>query len=229
MILRDPRIICAVFALAGALAGAPVSADVELAAGLAPAHLALPQSQPAARWDGRPGADTWTQSTLAAVTASTPDMAEVIPLDIVDWCPGYASAAAPQRREFWVGLISALVHHESFYNPRNVSSGGQWFGLIQIYPPTARFFGCDVRSGDALLDPDANLVCAVRIMSQAVADWPSISVDNGRWRGVAAQWGPMTQTRKREDMMAWTTAQDYCQFDGRLALNAARMSLPALQ
>lgn len=198
-------------------------------AGASLAHLALGLPLPAARWDDQPQSGDWTQTVLDAIATTAPDMATLQPQDIGDWCPAYLAAPNAQRRDFWVGLISALVHHESYYNPRNVSGGGQWFGLMQIFPPTARGYGCDARSGDALLDPQANLTCAVQIMAQSVADWPSISVNNGRWRGVAAQWGPMTQTRKRQDMQAWTNAQDYCQVSDRLALGPARLPLPALQ
>lgn len=209
-----------------------------LALEMAPGYLlnAPPDLPVTARWDDQPGTDGWTQTTLDALATTAPDLAALMPRDIVEWCPAYATGPLAQRRAFWVGLISVLVHHESYYNPRDISGGGQWFGLMQIFPPTARHFGCDARSGDALLDPEANLVCAVQIMTQAVEADPSISVRDGRWRGVAAQWGPMTQTRKREDMQAWTTAQPYCQVPGdlrapgdRVALIIPGLPLPALQ
>jgi len=224
--------------ISGALVG-PVSAqDLGSRVLLAPLESLRPEERPVAgfvverpdaRWDDHDQGAAWTEAVLRAMQTAPADLSAIVPRDIADWCPAYPSNPPGRRRAFWVGLISALVHHESYYNPRNVSGGGQWFGLMQIFPPTARGYGCDARSGDALLDPQANLTCAVQIMAQSVADWPSISVNNGRWRGVASQWGPMTQTRKRQDMQAWTNAQDYCQVSDRLALGPARLPLPALQ
>ena len=84
---------------------------------------------------------------------------------------------------------------------------GRWFGLVQISPATARGYGCDARSGEALKDGSANLSCAIRIWAETVPRDGVVSAGGG---GIAADWGPMVQTRKREDMRAWVRQQDYC-------------------
>ena len=37
--------------------------------------------------------------------------------DAADWCPNYGSLDAPQRREFWAHLVSAIARHESRFKP----------------------------------------------------------------------------------------------------------------
>jgi hypothetical protein len=165
----------------------------------------------AARWDALPHAEDWSEATLAALRAAPHDLADVVPRDIATWCPGYAANPPHLREAFWVGMISALARHESTFNPRASGGGGQWIGLLQIYPPTADHFGCSADSVSELQDPAANLSCGARIMSVTVRRDNAVAVLDGRWRGVAADWGPMTESRKREDMIAWTRTQDYCQ------------------
>jgi hypothetical protein len=89
-----------------------------------------------------------------------------------------------------------------------VGGGGQWFGLVQIAPGTARWRNCDVQSGQALLNGAANLRCGIRIMALTV---PRDQVVADGMRGVAADWGPFHSTRKREEMRQWVRAQEYCQ------------------
>jgi hypothetical protein len=131
----------------------------------------------------------------------------VTPGDIEAWCPAYPEASQTQRRAFWAGLISTLAKHESTWNPRAVGGGGLWFGLVQIAPATARGYGCEARSGEALKDGTKNLSCAIRIMARTV---PRDGVVSAGMRGVAADWGPFHSARKREDMRSWVREQPYC-------------------
>jgi hypothetical protein len=107
--------------------------------------------------------------------------------------------------------MSALAKHESTYNPQAVGGGNLWFGLLQIYPDTARRYGCYARTGEALKDPEDNLSCAARIMNVTVARDNAIALRDSRWRGIAADWGPMSNRSKIADMAAWTNSQSYCQ------------------
>lgn len=159
------------------------------------------------RWDHISGSDAWTEATMAALATHGAALPALLPADIDDWCPGYEDQDAVGRSAFWAGLISALAKHESTWNPRAVGGGGLWFGLVQIAPPTARGYGCEARSGEALKTGPANLSCAVRIMASTV---PRDGVVSRGMRGVAADWGPFHSARKREDMRAWTRAQSYC-------------------
>lgn len=167
------------------------------------------EAQPAMRWDHRPEASQWTASAMRAVlTGAGQPLTNVVPRDIAAWCPTYPQNDAETRASFWVGLLSAMAKHESTWNPAAVGGGGQWFGLVQISPATARGYGCGATSGEALKDGTANLSCAIRIMASTV---PRDGVVAAGMRGVAADWGPFHSSAKRADMAAWTTSQDYCQ------------------
>ena len=162
---------------------------------------------PNTRWGHKEGSDVWTRAAMTAVG----DLESLTPRDIDRWCPAYEENGPEQRRAFWVGMMSALAKHESTYNPDAVGGGNRWFGLLQIYPPTARGYGCHAQSGEALKDPVDNLACAARIMNVTVARDNAIAVHDGRWRGVAADWGPMSNRSKLPDMINWTSQQSYCQ------------------
>ena len=58
-------------------------------------------------------------------------------------------------------LVAALIHVESAFNPRAVSSKGA-YGLMQLLPETARRFG--VKKKKDLFDPKKNLEAGVRYL-----------------------------------------------------------------
>lgn len=165
-------------------------------------------SKPVMRWDHRPESEAWTKDTLQAIADNDFVLARLNPKDIDDWCPAYKENSQIERSLFWSGLVSALAKHESTWNPRAVGGGGRWIGLVQIAPATARNYGCEARSVSALKDGSANLQCAMKIWSTTVRRDGVVSAG---FRGVAADWGPFHNKRKREDMRAWTRAQSYCQ------------------
>jgi len=156
------------------------------------------------RWDHRPEADDWTAATLKALATHGAALPALVPSDIAKWCPSYPDAPPTDRQAFWAGLFSALAKHESTWNPSAVGGGGQWFGLVQISPATAKFHRCDVTSGQALKDGVANLRCGVRIAANQVPKRGSVT------RGMR-DWGPFHSSAKRAEMSAWTRAQPYCQ------------------
>lgn len=166
-----------------------------------------PAPAPEMRWRHRPEADRWTRAAMSALRTHGAPLVATVPRDIDNWCPAYPQASEAGRRAFWVGLISALVKHESTYRPRAVGGGGKWYGLTQILPSTARGYGCRARSGEALKDGVANLSCAIRIMAVTV---PRDGVVSKGMRGVAADWGPFYSRKKREDMRSWVRKQPYC-------------------
>jgi len=59
-------------------------------------------------------------------------------------------------------LVAALIHVESAFNPRAVSSKGA-YGLMQLLPETARRFG--VRKKKDLFNPRKNLEAGVRYLA----------------------------------------------------------------
>lgn len=164
--------------------------------------------QPVMRWDHRSESGAWTKDTMAAIADNDSILTLLTPKDIDNWCPAYEDNSQIERSLFWTGLISTLAKHESTWNPRAAGGGGRWIGLVQISPATARHYGCEATSVSALKDGSNNLECAIKIWSTTV---PRDGVVSAGFRGVAADWGPFHNKRKREDMRAWTNSQSYCQ------------------
>lgn len=166
---------------------------------------------PRARWDFRPEGRLWTRTTLEALKGHGLPLLTIVPSDIAEWCPNYENNGIEKRAAFWNGFLSALAKHESTWKPRAVGGGGQWFGLTQILPGTARGYDCRVGTGEALKDGSDNLSCAVRIMAHTVArDGAVARKANGSLGGVAADWGPLTKAAKRQEMAGWLRGQKYC-------------------
>lgn len=165
---------------------------------------------PRTRWEHKPGHAVWTRAAMVSVGSFGDGLESVVPSDIDRWCPAYRDNSPELRRAFWVGMMSALAKHESTYNPNAVGGPDLWYGLLQIYPDTARRYGCRATTGEALKNPTENLSCAARIMNVTVARDNAIAVHNGRWRGVAADWGPMSNRNKIPEMSNWTRQQSYC-------------------
>ncbi len=184
---------------------------------------------PDARWDFRGDSASWTRASLAALRSHGSQLEETVPRDIANWCPGYTNNPPHMRRAFWVGMMSALSKHESTYRPEAVGGGNLWFGLLQIYPDTARRYGCRATTGEELKDPEDNLSCAIRIMNVTVPRDNAIAVRDSRWRGVAADWGPMTRPAKIAEMAAWTRQQDYCQATLSVASSMRPQARPTMQ
>jgi len=54
----------------------------------------------------------------------------------------------------------------------------------------------------------------------------AVALHDGRWRGVAADMGPMTNYNKIAEMAAWTSKQDYCQPQAHSIRPQARPETP---
>ncbi|WP_260350099.1 lytic transglycosylase domain-containing protein [Alloyangia mangrovi] len=129
---------------------------------------------------------------LSSLRGHANALPDVVPADIDTWCPAYESGSREQREAFWLGLVSALVKHESTFKPTAVGGGGKWIGLMQILPSTARLYGCQATTVDGLKDPRANLSCGLRIMrgpspetawsAPTCAAWPPTGVRSTRRR-----------------------------------------------
>ncbi len=173
--------------------------------------LASKTEVPVMAWDQSSKGEVWTQAAIKALQEHGSDLPAMVPKDIDNYCPGYKTASTEDREAFWAGLLSSLAKHESTWRETAVGGGGRWFGLVQISPGTARAYGCEAKSGSALLDGSKNLSCAIRIMNRTVTRDGVISAG---MRGVAADWGPFHSSRKRNDMMTWVKSQGYCQAQG---------------
>lgn len=163
-------------------------------------------ANPPMRWNESKGSDAWTRATLAALDREGVAIISRVPQDIAAYCPNYAELTEHGRKAFWAGLLSALAKHESTYNPQARGGGGKWLGLMQIAPATWRHYGC---SGN-ITDGADNMSCAVRIMSRQVGRDNAVAHDGNGWRGVARDWAPLRNTKKRADIAAWTSSQSYC-------------------
>jgi hypothetical protein len=207
-------------ALIGAVDGRPVATGIPPRPAVRPAALGrgkgpaavprpLPRKEdvPRAAWDARPEGALLTRAALSALAGHGAPLTRSQPADIAAWCPAYPGADEAQRAAFWAGFLSALAKHESRWRADAVGGGGQWFGLLQIGPATARGYGCRATSGAHLVHGPANLSCAVRILAATVPRDAAIAAGG---RGAAADWGPMTVPEKRSEMQAWLRGQEYC-------------------
>nr|WP_240310326.1 transglycosylase SLT domain-containing protein [Pseudosulfitobacter sp. DSM 107133] len=165
---------------------------------------------PRTRWTHQPKHMLWNRAALSALKAHGAPLVQSVPRDVQDWCPNYPRASTRERRAFWLGFLSALAKHESTYKPKAVGGGGRWYGLLQILPSTARGYKCNAGTGPDLMNGAANLSCAVRILAVTVPRDGVIYGRDSRWRGVAADWGPMRSAAKRRDIAGWTRKQPYC-------------------
>lgn len=165
---------------------------------------------PRTRWTHQPNHMLWNRAALSALKTHGAPLVQTVPRDITDWCPNYPNARTRERQAFWLGFLSALAKHESTYKPQAVGGGGRWYGLLQILPSTARGYKCNAGTGPDLMKGAANLSCAVRILAVTVPRDGVVSGRDSRWRGVAADWGPMRSAAKRRDIAGWTRKQPYC-------------------
>ncbi len=192
-----------------ALARIPVEVSVQSGAAVRP--VARPVFTAEARWDGTAEGEDWSAAAMRAIDAAPRDLAEAVPADIVSWCPGYERNPRHLRAAFWVGTVSALARYESTFREGAVGGGGAWHGLLQISPATARAYGCEAQTGEALRDGEANIECAIRIMSRTVTRDGVVAANGG---GIAADWGPMSREDARERIREWVSGQSYCEATG---------------
>lgn len=197
---------------------APMLAAVVLAF-TAGCTLSAPQDQTKAspvievttRWDHRPEAQIWTAAKYAAMDREGRALVTTVPRDIDTFCPGYEAADTEGRKAFWTALFSGLAGYESTWRPDAAGAGGRYRGLLQIWPTSARNYGCDVSHPNGLYDGPTNLRCASRIAAQAVERDQVVVGSAGRWGGVARDWPPMRDARKRADIAEFTRALPVCQ------------------
>jgi hypothetical protein len=194
---------------ARALASVPVEVVVQHGAAVRPE--ARPIFTAEAKWDGTAEGEDWSEAAMRAIDAAPRDLTEIVPADIDSWCPGYERNPRHLRAAFWVGTVSALARYESTFNEDAVGGGGAWHGLLQISPATARAYHCEATSSDALQDGEANIACAIRIMSRTVSRDGVVTADGG---GIAADWGPMSREELRAKIRDWVSGQSYCKASG---------------
>ncbi len=163
--------------------------------------------RPQVGWDVSPKSEIWTTAALAALDTHGAALPALVPDDIDAYCPAYPDATEAERKAFWVALLSALSKHESTWRPTVSGGDGRWHGLLQISPGTAKAYGCKATTAQELKVGADNLACGIRIMAVTV---PRDGVISAGMQGVAADWGPFHQSRKRSDIQERTRAQPFC-------------------
>ena len=173
----------------------------------APEPTVTSQGPVKVRWDTEDRSARWTRAAMSALDSHGATLVGLVPQDIDQYCPGYSQANERQRKAFWVNLIASLSFHESTWRPDVSGGDGRWHGLLQIAPATARGYGCIASDANELKDGALNLSCGIRIMAETV---PRDDVISEGMRGIAADWGPFHQERKRNDIKAYTQNLPYC-------------------
>jgi hypothetical protein len=191
---------------ARALASIPVEIAVQSGAAIRPEPRPVFTAE--ARWDDKAQGEDWSVAAMRAIESAPRDLTDLVPADIGTWCPGYENNPPQLRAAFWVGTVSALARYESNFNPQAQGGGGAWQGLLQISPATARHYGCDATTPAELRDGEANLQCAIRIMSRTVTRDGVVSAGD---EGIAADWGPMSDNDLEPQIRQWVSQQSYCE------------------
>ncbi len=93
-------------------------------------------------------------------------LARSVPPDAGAFCPRYAALTRSDRATFWRELLFQIMGHESDYRPAVMYWEGTEYsvGLLQMSLSN----GCVAREQD-LIDPLANIDCAVKRMTRLVA------------------------------------------------------------
>ncbi|MCC5993467.1 MAG: lytic transglycosylase [Rhodobacteraceae bacterium] len=169
------------------------------------------EPQVSARWDHRPEGALWTAAKYDALGKEGRSLIEAVPDDIDKFCPGYEQADMDGRKAFWTALFSGLAGYESTWRAEAAGAGGRYRGLLQIWPTSARFYGCDLSHPKGLYDGPTNLRCAARIAAQAVERDQVVAGGPGNWGGVAKDWPPLRRAATRADIASYTRALPVCQ------------------
>ena len=170
-----------------------------------------------AAWSGQDSGLIWTELAEAVVEETA--LAQSVPSDIEHFCPRYADLNQSARVRFWVGLLSAMVEHESDFDPatqftesliqdsqgRDVVSRG----LLQLSVESARQdrYGCTIERELDLHEPAVNLTCGARILDAWVSRDDAIAGTANKRLGGARYWSTLWHTRDSLDQIRRFTRQ----------------------
>ena len=151
-----------------------------------------------AAWASKNPAGAWTKAAEAAVAETS--LPKASPADVAMFCPNYKLLDFTERTQFWVGLLSAVAHPESGFNPtaRHVERIADKYenpvvsrGLLQLSLGTAKspVLGCAVSDAADLEKPETNLACGARLLANLVKRDGLISNQGGRLgKGGSSAW-----------------------------------------
>lgn len=122
-------------------------------------------------------------------------------------CPGFNSADAEAKKDFWVVFFSALTRAESAFNlnarSRAPKGGHGNYGLLQLSKATARE-QCGINDPKDIANPELHLRCGVKLMAWQLKGAP-VSEKKFLRPDLKGQlfgkyillWGPLRQNDKR--------------------------------
>ena len=142
------------------------------------------------------------------------DITEIIPDDIIEFCPNYFKLSADERLTFWSNFLSALSYAESKHDTNleyrenfTDSSGSKVIstGLFQLSYESSKAYNCNVSSHNDLKNPQINIECATKILNK----W--ISIDHcitgrkfmlfGKWKGGARYWSVLRKKKTKNNII----------------------------
>lgn len=200
--------------------------------------LSHQKSSDYAAWSENNRDGSWTRITEQAVAQSP--LSKLVPADIQNFCPRYASLPQQQRSKFWVALFSAMAKPESNFKPQSFyqekfkdGKGRRVIsrGLLQISHESANQprYACDIKQPLSLHDPKVNLSCGVKIMSKwvktdGVISQPGWSKDP---KGGARYWSTLRPQRGKVQQIANFTRQlPFCDpYAGRSTKNKLAVAI----
>lgn len=122
-------------------------------------------------------------------------------------CPGFNSADADSKKDFWVVFFSSLTRAESAFNlnvrSRAPKGGHGNYGLLQLSKATARE-QCGINDPKNIANPELHLRCGVKLMAWQLKGAPVTEKKfmrpdlKGQLFGkYILLWGPLRQNDKR--------------------------------
>lgn len=130
-------------------------------------------------------------------------------------CDGYNKASLDDKTDFWVTFLSSLTRAESAFNPKAASRksrGHRSYGLLQLAKQTAsKECGLNPKS-KAVLDPEDNLKCGLKLIQWQLQGAPTKSgkklrsdLEGELFGKYIFQWGPLRQNdhRGRKLLVEW--------------------------
>jgi hypothetical protein len=161
-------------------------------------------------------------AATAAAASSVDPLLGMTPSDADVFCPGYAGQTPDQRRAFWSAFLIDLARSESRLNASlstwhafDSDAGRPTFrrGLLQISIESARKaeYGCEAAGPEALLQPEANLACGVKILGARLqADGAIAGKDAKAPVGAARYWPSLADPKRRAAIAAETSSLPVC-------------------
>lgn len=197
--------------------------SVSLGSGFAAEVRASAPSHDYAAWATANPDGSWTRTAEQAVAAT--QLYTVVPDDIQQFCPSYAALPQQQRKQFWVGLLSAMAKPESNFRPqtsyqeRFLDRQGKPVisrGLLQISIESAnqQRYNCQIAEPKKLHDPKINLRCGAKILALWVKTDGIIAQpeDAKTPIGGGRYWSTLRASRGHlDDIAAFTRQLPFCE------------------